>query len=135
MAGMGNPNQMGYRPIGKVRSPGMGLFLSIITLGIYGLVWGYSTFSEIRAYRRQGIGGGFYLVFSLVPGIAIVGIIFPWLRPSYIGKMYVEDGRQPPVTGVTGCWVLLPLLGAIMLWFKVNDALNQFWISKGARAA
>ena len=49
--------------------------------------------------------------------------------------MYMEDGQQPPVTGVTGCWVLLPIAGAIILWFKVNDALNRFWVSKGATPA
>ena len=79
---MGYPGQMGYRPIGKARNPVTGLLLVIVTLGIYGIVWGCQTFSEMKAYRRQGIGGGFYLVFSLIPILAIVGIIFPWLRPS-----------------------------------------------------
>lgn len=128
---MAGPVQ-GFRPIGKPRNAGIGLLLVIVTLGIYGLIWGYCTFEEMKQYRKQGVGGGFYLIFSLVPIIAIVGIIFPWLRPSYVGAMYREDGRQPPITGVTGCWILLPIIGAIILWFKVNGALNAFWVSKGA---
>jgi hypothetical protein len=121
--------------IGKVRNPGIGLLLVIVTFGIYGLVWGYSTFEEMKNYRKQGVSGVFYLVFSLVPIIAIVGIIFPWLRPAYVGRMYAEDGQARPITGVTGCWVLLPVIGAIILWFKVNNALNTFWLSKGASPA
>jgi hypothetical protein len=129
------PRPASDRPIGKARNPGIGILLFIVTLGIYGIVWGFCTFEEMKAYRKQGVSGTFYLIFTLVPFIAIVGIIFPWLRPSYIGQMYVEDGRTPPVTGVTGCWLLLPLVGAFILWFKVNNALNAFWISKGATPA
>ena len=37
-----------YRPIGKVRDPWMCFLLAIVTLGIYGFVWGYCAFNETR---------------------------------------------------------------------------------------
>jgi hypothetical protein len=41
---------------------------------------------------------------------------------------------QPPVTGITGLWLLLPLVGAFVWFIKVQGALNRFWIAKGAPA-
>jgi hypothetical protein len=38
------------------------------------------------------------------------------------------------VSGVTGFWMLLPLIGFIIWVVKVQGALNRFWESKGAAA-
>lgn len=34
-----------------------------------------------------------------------------------------------PVKGVNGLWFLLPLIGALIWFFKVQGALNEFWTS------
>ena len=33
---------------------------------------------------------------------------------------------------MTGFWVFLPLVGAIIWYLKVQAAINQFWVSQGA---
>ena len=42
------------------------------------------------------------------------------------------DGQTSPVRGLTGLWFLLPLLGAIIWFVKVQGALNRYWQSMGA---
>jgi hypothetical protein len=37
-----------------------------------------------------------------------------------------------PVRGVTGLWFILPLIGNIVWFVKVQGALNRYWESKGA---
>jgi hypothetical protein len=44
-------------PLGKERSPLAVIFFSIITLGIYYLVWVYKSQEEIKEHSGQGIGG------------------------------------------------------------------------------
>jgi len=43
--------------------------------------------------------------------------------------MYRQDGRVPPFSGWTGLWVLLPIIGAIVWFVKVQGALNRYWES------
>ena len=54
--------------------------------------------------------------------------------PNEIKNMYERDGRQSPVSAVWGLWFLLPLIGNIIWYVKVQHALNDFWLSKGAAA-
>src|SRR4051794_32125931 len=109
---------------GKVRNPWAVIGLSIITLGIYGLFWQYATFKEMKDYSGEGIGG----VLGLVIGI-LVGIVNVFVMPSEVGNLYAKDGKEKPVTGVTGCWILLPIIGAFIWLFKTQGALNRFWES------
>jgi len=56
-----------------------------------------------------------------------------FLLPSYVGKMYEEDGQSnPPVSGVSGFWIFLPYVGSFVWIAKVQGALNRFWQGKGA---
>lgn len=119
-------------PLGKIRSPGIVLLLSIVTLGIYGIIWMYSILEEMKNYRSQGWSGGLYLIFAILfppPNLAL-----PWLVPSYVGQMYIADGANPPpITGLSGFWVFLPLAGPIVWIFVVQGNLNRFWQSKGVQ--
>jgi hypothetical protein len=48
--------------------------------------------------------------------------------------MYEDlDGGHSPVRGTTGLWILLPLVGHIVWFVKVQRALNAYWVSKGAQ--
>jgi hypothetical protein len=125
--------QMGQRgPIGKCRSPGMVILLSIVTLGIYQIIWRYSMFEELYQYRRTGWSGGLALVFTFVPILNMVGLAIFWLLPGYIGDLYQEDGRQKPITGLHGFWIFLPIAG-IFIWIAgIQSRMNEFWMSKGA---
>ena len=51
--------------------------------------------------------------------------------PNEIEKMYQREGRQSPVSTVWGLWFLLPIIGNIIWYVKVQRVLNDFWPSKG----
>ena len=53
--------------------------------------------------------------------------------PNEIKNMYERDGRESPVSAVWGLWFLLPLIGNIIWYVKVQRPLNEFWLSKGAQ--
>jgi hypothetical protein len=107
---------------GKERSPWAIIGLSIITIGIYGLYWQYATFKEMKDYSGEGIGG----VLGLVLGI-IIGIVNIFVMPAEVGNLYAAKGREKPVSGKTGFWVLIPILGGLIWLFKVQGSLNRFW--------
>jgi len=116
-------------PVGKPRRVLYIILLSIITFGIYGLVWIYKTFEEMKQYSGKGVGGWVGLILDLV-----IGFVVPFLMSSEVGKLYDADGKESPVSGWTGCWVFLPLVGGIVWLCKTQWALNSFWESKGAPA-
>ena len=117
----------GRGQVGEIRSPLAVLLLSIITCGIYGIYWYYKTFQEMKDHSGEGIGGGLALVFAFVCGPVLI-----FLLPSEVGNLYARDSKEKPVSGTTGFWVLLPLVGSIVWIFKVQGALNEYWASKGA---
>jgi hypothetical protein len=50
--------------------------------------------------------------------------------------MYEDlDQGTSPVRGVTGLWMLLPIVGIFVWFIKVQRALNRYWESKGAAPA
>ena len=118
------------RPVGKPRNVLIIILLSIVTLGIYGLVWVFKTFEEMKQYSDKGVGGWVGLILDLV-----LGIVVPFLMASEVGKLFSADGKENPVSGYTGLWILLPLVGGLVWLCKTQWALNSFWEGKGAAAA
>jgi hypothetical protein len=116
-------------PLGKPRSIMKSILLAVVTLGIYTYVWTYKTHEEIKAHSGQGIGGVLGLVIYL-----LISPVTYFVVPSEVRKMLEADGRESPVRGVTGLWFLLPLIGSIVWFVKVQGALNDYWVSKGAPA-
>src|SRR5690349_6289557 len=112
----------GWGPKGKVREPVAVIVFSIITLGIYFLVWTYKIFKENKEFSGDGVGG----VIGLVIGI-VIGIVNWFLIPSEIGNIYARMGREKPVRGVTGFWNLIPLIGFIIWVVKVQGAMNRLY--------
>jgi hypothetical protein len=117
-------------PIGKPRPIGLTILFTIITCGIYGLYWEYVTFEELKQHNRKGLGG----VVGLIIGI-VIGIVNAFVLPAEIKAMYEEDGRSSPVDPIHGLWVFLPIVGGIIWFVKVQGALNDYWVSKGAQPA
>ncbi|WP_205471583.1 DUF4234 domain-containing protein [Nocardioides sp. SYSU D00038] len=120
-----------HGPIGKVRGTGACIGLTIITLGIYSLVWYYSVHEEMKRHTGQGVGGVVGLVLAL-----FVGVVSPFLVASEVGRLYTRSGQQAPVSGATGLWYIpgfLILVGPIVWFVKTNGALNSYWRSQGAR--
>jgi hypothetical protein len=114
-------------PLGQPRGIGFGILMAIITFFIYTYYWSYKTFEELKQHRNgQGIGGAIALILMLVGG----SIAIPFFAGSEVGQLYADDGREKPVTGLTGFWTLLPIIGAIVWFVKVQGALNRYWESK-----
>jgi hypothetical protein len=98
-------------PLGKPRSPLSVILLSLVTLGIYGL------------------GGVVGLILAI-----FLGFVNPFIMSSEVGRMYEAEGQEKPVSGITGLWILLPLVGGIVWLVKTQNALNRYWESHGATA-
>jgi hypothetical protein len=117
------------RPVGTIRTPIAVILLSIITIGIYALYWEYASFKELKAYSGEGIGGGLGLLFAI-----LLSIVNAFLLPAEVGRLYARAGQAEPVTGLTGFWVLLPIVGGIIWVFKTQGRLNDYWQAQGAVA-
>jgi hypothetical protein len=117
-------------PIGKPRSPGVQILLAIVTLGIYTYFWTYRQHKEMKEYSGEGVGGplGVLLYFLISP------VTF-FLIPSELVNIYQREGRDPGFSPLIGLWFLLPLVGPFIWFFKVQPALNELWVSKGAQPA
>ncbi len=118
----------GSRPVGTPRNPTTVAILAIVTCGIYGLYWAYLTFEELKQYNGEGAGGAL--------GAIMTWIIVGWfILPQEIQKMYQADGKTSPVEPIVGVWLFLPIIGYFIYLNKVQGALNDFWVSKGATPA
>lgn len=115
---------------GPYHSIGLVILLSVVTCGIWTFVWSYRTGEELQRYNGDGLGGGLTLLLAVVVSPAVMFTI-----PGEIETMYQRDGRQSPVGALLGLWFLLPLIGNIIWYVKVQQALNDFWLSKGTRPA
>jgi hypothetical protein len=111
-------------PIGHQRSNGKQILLAIVTLGIYGIYWVYVNQEEIKQHSNQGVGG---VVGAII--YFFVGIVTAFLLPIEIKNMYEQDGQVSPVGPATAFWILL---FGVPWYVKCQNALNQYWASKGA---
>ena len=119
-------------PIGKVRSTGGCIALTIVTLGFYTLYWYFKTHDEMKRHSGTGLGGGIALILAL-----FVGVVMPFLTSNEVGGLYERRGQARPVSAVTGLWALLLgwffFVGLIVWFVKTNGALNAYWRSLGAQ--
>ena len=121
------PAPAGARPLGKPRGWVVVILLSIVTLGIYGLVYQYKTFQEMQDYSGDGIGGVVGLILAI-----FLGFVNWFLMPAEVGNLYAAEGQEKPVSGITGLWNLLPLVGTFIWLAKTQNALSRFWEAHGA---
>ncbi|MDQ3894093.1 MAG: DUF4234 domain-containing protein [Actinomycetota bacterium] len=117
-------------PLGQPRGILFGILMFIVTIGIYSLYWTFKTYEEIKQHSGVGLGG----VVGLVIWI-LLSIVTFFELPSEVGQMYRADAREAPVTGWTGLWALIPIVGHIIWFVKVQGALNAYWQSKGFEPA
>ncbi len=106
---------------------GLVIFLTIITLGIWAILWSYRTNEDLKRYNGDGLGGVLAVVICLV-----ISVVLMFTIPNEIEKMYQRDGRQSPISTTWGLWFLLPIIGNIIWYVKVQRVLNEFWASKGS---
>jgi hypothetical protein len=113
---------------GVYYSAGLVILLTIVTLGVWGALWTYRTSEDLKRYNGDGLGGVLGVVIYI-----LLSIVLMFTIPNEIEKMYTRDGRQSPISAVWGLWFLLPLIGNIIWYLKVQRTLNEFWLSKGAQ--
>jgi hypothetical protein len=116
-------------PLGNPRGIGFAILIFIVTIGLYSLYWVFKTQEEVKEHSGIGVGG----VLGLVIWILVSPVSW-FLIPSEIGKMHQADGREAPFTGWTGLWFLLPIVGGIVWFVKIQGALNRYWKSKAGEA-
>ncbi|HTZ44179.1 MAG TPA: DUF4234 domain-containing protein [Jatrophihabitans sp.] len=114
-------------PVGKQRNGIAVALLSIVTFGIYWLVYLYKTHDELKRHTGNGIGGGVAVLVGL-----FVGIVSPFLLGNEVGSARQARGLPQQVSALTAFWMLLPLIGGFVFAAKVQSALNDYWVAAGA---
>jgi hypothetical protein len=112
-------------PIGKQRDGIVVVLLSIITLGIYWLVYVYKTHHEIKQHSGVGLGGGLALVLAI-----FLGFLAPFLLGNDVRAARAEAGLADRVSWLTGFWSWIPLLGLFIFEVKLQNALNEYWVAQ-----
>jgi hypothetical protein len=113
-------------PIGTPRSVGLTILVSIVTFGVWTWVWSYMNGEELRRYRRDGLGGIAYLLLTI-----FISPVTMFLLANEVEYLYREAGEEPRITTLWGLWFLLPLIGNIIWYVRIQNAINQFWQARG----
>jgi hypothetical protein len=119
----------GTGPLGQPRSIGLVILLTIITFGIWTLVWSYQNGDEIKRHANTGIGGVGYLLITL-----LISPVTMFLMAGEVEQLYRREGKEPPITTIWGLWFLLPIIGNIIWYVRIQKSINDYWTSHGAAA-
>ena len=92
--------------------------------------WTYRTSEDLKRYNGDGLGGVLGIVVYL-----LLSVVLMFTIPNEIKNMYERDGRQSPVTAVWGLWFLLPIIGHIIWYLKVQRVLAIIDRLEGGREA
>ena len=55
-----------------------------------------------------------------------------FLMAGEVEQMYRAEGKEPPITTLWGLWFLLPFIGNLIWYFRIQSALNDQWIAHGS---
>lgn len=117
----------GPGPVGQPRSIAVVLLLTIVTFGIWTVVWSFQNGKELKQHARTGLGGIAYLLITLFISPATM-----FLMASEVEQLYRREGKRPPITTIWGLWFLLPLIGNLIWYVRIQSALNDYWTAHGA---
>ena len=130
VSGFGPTGVVPPRVGGPFYSVGLVILLMIVTLGIWGFFWTWRTNEDLKKYNGDGLGGWISVIIHF-----FVNIVLWFTIPNEVKNLYQREGRESPVSAIWGLWFLLPIVGAFVWYIKVQNALNDFWASKGANTA
>ena len=109
--------------LGKDRSPAAVLGLSIITLGIYFLIWYYKINNEIRHHDPS---------IEVKPGLAVIAMMLPVLSlvsaystAARIRQMQLDEGASQTISPVVA--LLLQIFLGIGFPLYVASQLREHW--------
>jgi hypothetical protein len=113
--------------LGRPRSALLVILLAIITFGIWTWVWSFQNGDELKRHTGRGVGGiGYFLITLIVYPVTM------FLMASEVEQLYRNEGKEPPITTIWGLWFLVPLIGNLIWYLRIQGALNDYWTSKGA---
>jgi hypothetical protein len=127
---MQNPATGFVRHSGKTRNPWGVWLLSLVTLGIYGIVWYYKVNRETRDYDARVV---------VNPGMAVVAIVFGWIIiiPPFV-SIYNTGRRIAQAQEAAGAQVTcVPIIGLLLtfLWSTqtvyYQSQINKVWDRHG----
>ena len=113
-------------PVGKARSTGLTILLVFVTFGIWSLLWIFWSGEDLKRYRREGLGGALHLILWI-----FISLVVMFLMADEVAKLYQDAGEEPPITALWGLWFLLPLIGNIIWYVRIQNAINEFWQARG----
>lgn len=113
-------------PLGKRRSAGLVVLLTIVTCGVWAIVWAYQNGDELQRFSGKGLGGVVHLVVTI-----LLSPVTMFLLAGEVEQRYRDDGREPPITTIWGLWFLLPLIGNLIWYLRIQDAINEYWTVHG----
>jgi hypothetical protein len=116
----------GVRPLGKRRSAGLVILLTIVTCGVWAVVWAFQNGDELQRFSGKGAGGVVHLVATL-----LLSPVTMFLLAGEVEQRYRDDGQEPPITVIWGLWFLLPLIGNLIWYLRIQDAINDYWTAHG----
>lgn len=114
------------RQLGKRRSAGLVILLTIVTCGIWAIVWAYQNGDELQRYSGKGLGGVVHLIVTV-----LVAPVTMFLLAGEVEQLYRDDGQEPPITTLWGLWFLLPVIGNLIWYLRIQDAINGYWTAHG----
>ena len=114
------------RPLGKRRSPGLVILLTIVTCGVWAVVWAYQNGDELQRFSGKGAGGVIHLVVTI-----LLSPVTMFLLAGEVEQLYRDDGQEPPITTIWGLWFLLPIIGNLVWYLRIQDAINGYWTAHG----
>lgn len=112
--------------LGKRRSAGLVILLTIVTCGIWAIVWAYQNGDELQRFSGKGLGGVVHLLVTV-----LVAPVTMFLLAGEVEQRYRDDGQEPPITTLWGLWFLLPLIGNLIWYLRIQDAINTYWTAHG----
>ncbi len=114
-------------PLGQPRSIAFVLLLTIVTFGIWTIVWSFQNGDEIKRHTGKGLGGVAYLFITL-----LISPVTMFLMASEVEQLYRSEGKEPPITTIWGLWFLLPIIGNLIWYVRIQHSINDYWTSHGA---
>lgn len=126
-------------PIGEERGVAVAILLTVLTCGIYGLVWLYKMGDELNSHQGKGrISAGVDVLLCLVTcGLWFIYLMYKY--PSVLHDISVEEGG--PVVDVTVICLVLALLGGFIPFGGLiavailQGEINKHWEAHRASGA
>jgi hypothetical protein len=112
--------------LGKRRSAGLVILLTIVTCGVWAAVWAYQTGDELQRFSGKGAGGVVHLIVTI-----LLSPVTMFLLAGEVEQRYRDDGQEPPITAIWGLWFLLPLIGNLIWYLRIQEAINDYWTAHG----